>query len=80
MKTATRIPAQCPGREGSALILTVTFVLLTGIVTGALLSAAVTHRRLADRSYQRERAFNLAEAGLEAACQLVSARGDLLHH
>ena len=66
------------GREGSALLLTVSFVMLTGIVTGALISAAVTHRRMADRSYQRERAFNIAEAGLEAACQIVSFRGDLL--
>lgn len=67
-----------PGCEGSALILTVSFILLAGMVTGALMSAAVTHRRMADRSYQRERAFHVAEAGLEVACQVIAERGDFL--
>jgi Tfp pilus assembly protein PilX len=74
----TGLSRRRPGREGSALLLTVSFVMLTGMVTGALISAAVTHRRMADRAYQRERAFNIAEGGLEAACQIISARGDLL--
>jgi hypothetical protein len=62
-------------RSGSTLILTVSFILLAGMVTGALISAAVTHRRMADRYYQRERAFHIAEGAFESACQFI-ADGD----
>lgn len=70
--------ARAGGRDGSALLLTVSFIMITGLVTGALLNAATTHRRLADRAYHRERAFNLAEAGFEKACGAIIEHGELL--
>ena len=66
------------GREGSALLISVTFMMILGIVTGAMISAAVTHRKMSKRAYDRERAFNIAEAGLEVACQTISTYGDFL--
>ena len=76
--TAPAYRSTASGREGSTLLMTVIFILLVGMVAGALVNAAVTHRKHSDRSFQRERAFHIAEAGLEVACQAVSTYGDMM--
>lgn len=60
------------GRDGSGLIFTLFFVMVTGIVTGALLNAGVTHRKISQRTYNRERALHVAEAGLETVAQTIA--------
>lgn len=54
------------------------FVAVTALVSGGLLSAALTSRRLAHRDYNRERAMQAAEAGLECMCQTIQQTFGLL--
>lgn len=59
-------------RAGFGIIFTMVFILVAGIITGALLSAAVGHRRLAGRVLNREKALYVAEAGLEQVAQHIA--------
>ena len=65
-------------REGSALIVAMIFTVVSGTIAGALLTSAVTHRKVVGRQINREQALSVAEAGSEYAAQQISAAGGYL--
>lgn len=67
-----------PGRDGSGLIFTMVFVMIAGIVTGAMLNASVTHRKAAARAMFREKAMAAAESGLETIAQRIQSTQAML--
>ena len=61
-------------KEGSALVLCVAFVVLTSMLSGAVLYAGMSHYRLANRQTNLEKALYVAEGGLEIAANYLSKK------
>ena len=78
MRQESKIAEVESSRAGMGLIFTLFFISVTGLVTGVLLSSAITNQRLAQRHVNRERALNVAEAGLERMCQWIAIKQGIL--
>ncbi len=63
-------------RAGGVLVTTVVMTTVAAVGVGSAVYMLSNHRRMAQRSHARDRAFYLAEAGLAAAMAKLNAYGD----
>ena len=59
------------GKEGSALLLVMGFMLIGGILVGGALTYTLNNARITDRQYAMEQALHIAEGGVERAAQYI---------
>ncbi len=63
-------------RDGSTLTTTIMLTTIVAASLGSVIAAVSTHQRINDRSYELDRAFFLAEAGISAALVNLNSGGD----
>lgn len=67
-------------KTGAAMVFVVGFILLSSVLSAALLLTASTHGRISSRQVDMEKAFAIAEGGLErSAAYIIDQRGYIFY-